>query len=293
MWIQNVAGGGVTALVYSSNGRTLFTFDAGGWLTAWDVTTRTKRRVRVGIPEWGEVQMVRPTREPGYLALMGDGALVWNLESDLPNLNLSLKYRECSLGPDGEHIVALGEDAQSICSWHIGTQCPGPVFARWTTTESVGCFALSPTEPLVAVSVGTGYLILIRDGVDAPPVRLPHPEQDGWFHKIAFSPDGNTLACVSWSHVTLWDVADQRPRVRIIPSNTSRNRFAFHPTVPLFAAMNAENVLTQFSLETGEPIRSLDFALGRYVTCVAFSPDGLTCAVGGSNKQFVVFDVDL
>ena len=45
---------------------------------------------------------------------------------------------------------------------------------------------------------------------------------------------------------------------------------------------------------TAEPDRaSLDFALGKYVTCAAFSPDGLTCAVGGSNKQFAVFDVDI
>jgi hypothetical protein len=26
---------------------------------------------------------------------------------------------------------------------------------------------------------------------------------------------------------------------------------------------------------------------------VAFSPDGLMCAVGGSERQFAVFDVDL
>ena len=61
----------------------------------------------------------------------------------------------------------------------------------------------------------------------------------------------------------------------------------------MFAALNADKVLTLFGLDTGDPIRSLDFALGRSVRCVAFSPDGLTCAVGGSNKRFAVFDVDL
>jgi hypothetical protein len=29
------------------------------------------------------------------------------------------------------------------------------------------------------------------------------------------------------------------------------------------------------------------------VNCFAFAPDGLTCAVGGSGRQFVVFDVDV
>src|SRR5207253_264528 len=68
--------------------------------------------------------------------------------------------------------------------------------------------------------------------------------------------------------------------------------FTFHPTAPLFTGLNPDKVLTLFSSETGEPIRSLDFALGKRVTCVAFAPDGLTCAVGGSNRQFAVFDVE-
>ena len=32
---------------------------------------------------------------------------------------------------------------------------------------------------------------------------------------------------------------------------------------------------------------------GGGVDAVAFAPDGLTRAVGGSNKQFAVFDVDM
>jgi hypothetical protein len=62
-------------------------------------------------------------------------------------------------------------------------------------------------------------------------------------------------------------------------------------------------LLSLVSLETGEELRTLDFDAGKPppqqslrfspVTCAAFSPDGLTCAVGGSNKQFAVFDVDV
>jgi WD40 repeat protein len=69
--------------------------------------------------------------------------------------------------------------------------------------------------------------------------------------------------------------------------------FAFNPTLPVFVGLNAKKVLTLFSTGTGEPIRSLDFALGKKVKCVCFSPDGLTCAVGGSNKQFAIFDIDV
>jgi hypothetical protein len=68
---------------------------------------------------------------------------------------------------------------------------------------------------------------------------------------------------------------------------------AISPTSETFAALNPQRQLTLFSLRSGEAIRSFDFALGATVQCLCFSPDGLTCAVGGSNKQFAVFDVDV
>jgi hypothetical protein len=40
-------------------------------------------------------------------------------------------------------------------------------------------------------------------------------------------------------------------------------------------------------------VRSFDFEQGSRVRCACFAPDGLTCAVGGSNGRFTVFDVDL
>jgi hypothetical protein len=78
---------------------------------------------------------------------------------------------------------------------------------------------------------------------------------------------------------------------------------AFHPTVPVVALRRRDGLLSLVSLETGEELRTLDFDAGKQppqqsprfspVICAAFSPDGLTCAVGGSNKQFAVFDVDV
>ncbi|HJZ60123.1 MAG TPA: hypothetical protein VKE74_34595 [Gemmataceae bacterium] len=108
---------------------------------------------------------------------------------------------------------------------------------------------------------------------------------------IQFSPDGDTLVLFAGDRAQLWDVSSQSVCVGQIVC--SHSVFAFHPTAPVFASLNPDRVLTLFGLQTGQPIRSLDFALGRAVRCVAFAPDGLTCAVGGSNKKFVVFDVDV
>ena len=38
-------------------------------------------------------------------------------------------------------------------------------------------------------------------------------------------------------------------------------------------------------------IRSFNWNIGK-VRCVAFAPDGMTCAAGGSTGQVVVWDVD-
>ena len=38
-------GGGVTGLAYSPDGRTVYTLDAGGWVTAWDVASRAGKRL--------------------------------------------------------------------------------------------------------------------------------------------------------------------------------------------------------------------------------------------------------
>jgi WD40 repeat protein len=93
----------------------------------------------------------------------------------------------------------------------------------------------------------------------------------------------------------MWDISHRTRRAGPvdIDNRHGERAFAFHPTAPVFVAIDRSKNLTLFSAETGAPIRSLDFALGRNVNCAAFSPDGLTCAVGGSNKQFAVFDVDL
>ena len=91
----------------------------------------------------------------------------------------------------------------------------------------------------------------------------------------------------------VWDVPSRSVRAEHVTGVQTDKVLAFHPTAPLFASLNPNKELTLFSLETGAPVRSLDFALGRFVQCVAFAPDGLTCAVGGSNRQFAVFDVDV
>lgn len=90
---------------------------------------------------------------------------------------------------------------------------------------------------------------------------------------LAYAPDGRTL-CVA-------DVG-RRVTERDTVTRTGRELFTMTQSAKwgMFCA-------------TGGRFLVIRFAVGKRVTCAAFSPDGLTCVVGRSNKQFAVFDIDV
>ncbi len=72
---------------------------------------------------------------------------------------------------------------------------------------------------------------------------------------------------------------------------------AFHPSKPLFAFCTSKppkgwpGTAWFGDLETGEPVAVPDPGF-KAASRVAFAPDGLTCAVGSTNREFAVFDLD-
>ena len=110
-----------------------------------------------------------------------------------------------------------------------------------------------------------------------------------------FSPDGQTLVLFLLypTGLALWDVASRTLRGSEIKYDPENGPFAFNPASPLFAVRAVDGAFTVRRLSDGQPVRSLDIPIGKSIQCAAFAPDGLTCAIGGSNKQFAVFDVDL
>jgi WD40 repeat protein len=55
--------------------------------------------------------------------------------------------------------------------------------------------------------------------------------------------------------------------------------------------VSSDEFVRVWNARTGAELRSLKWEIGR-LYCVAFSPDGLTCAAGGEKGQVVVWDVD-
>lgn len=296
MWIQKVGGGGIRAMAYSPDGATLYTVDTSGWLTAWDVASRTGRRIVSDRRLAFTSRRLYALADGKRLALDAREPTLWDVDTKRALTGTEpaqrLEWEPTVVRPDGR-MFGYYYDRPAIGGWNLSTGIPERERVLSDSDIPLRDFDLSSDEKLALVTTQAGNCVLYEWGEKLSPLS-PVRMATAWLSQARFSPDGSAIAVAvgsSWT-IGLWDVAARRPRVEQVLCMMDR-RFALNPVFPVFAAINRSNVLAVWSLETGEQLRALDFELGRRVRCVCFSPDGLTCAVGGSNKQFAVFDVDL
>lgn len=289
MWIQKVRSA-VLDVAYANDGRSLLVAESDV-LTEWDVSARAAKK-----------QLQSRNRKRSDLVITGTRYLVWGamgtrirdiergrwLEFELP------EGGAFQPGPEATFRF-LSRSRSVIRTFDVETRKSQTLLGRQQLVPSVNHFAFSPDGARALVSGTRGAVLVDLSSGEALSIGRP-----GGVQTVTFSPDSNLVMWVYCDHwrtpgylVEAWEVDGLRSRYRASISFRPGLVFATHPTAPLFVSVDRGGALTLFSTETGEPTRSLDFALGKHVTCVAFSPDGLTCAVGGSNKRFAVFDVDV
>jgi WD40 repeat protein len=305
MWVQEVPG--ITHLAFSHDGRTLYALAPDGratvWdimaqLTAWDLAARTSRPVGK-IPVWSvaDGHTVCPLADGQRIVLLNKVATVLdaNTGQDLGGVRGLTEHKSGlrRVTPDGR-LFYLKTGGVAVAVWNLTTRESEPSRAvPKKMTRGLRCFDISTDERAVAL-VGMKGVVTVFDWGDGPELRNPRAITDA-ADDVRFAPDGRTLAVFSGRQVRMWDVARAAPRGAPADIDTGRGdaTFAFHPTAPVFVAPDRDKHPTLFGTETGEAVRSLDFELGRDVTCICFSPDGLTCAAGGGGGRFAVFDVDV
>jgi WD40 repeat protein len=297
VWIQKVAGGAVELLAYSPDGSTLYTSDAGAWITAWDIATHTgKRLFNLRSLALGSPDEMSLADNGNLLLVLGSRHdwLVWDVTARVEHSRITLKDNEFGIKFDPRGTSALRVSRKGLRQWDVRTRKNGPELARWQLDNGIYRIDITADRRRAAI-LTFNHEVRIADFADGKrPYKLKLPAVAGYFSpNLNFSPDGNTLILFDNAQAFLWDVPTRRVRTKVLWKAFRWRKIAFHPTAPVFAGCNHEGVFTLFNLETGEPINSLDFALGQTVRCAAFASDGLTCAVGGSNRQFAIFDVDL
>ncbi|MDY3557905.1 hypothetical protein R5W23_005872 [Gemmata sp. JC673] len=308
MWVQKLTAG-VAAIAFAPDGRTLYVADRGRAVTAWGTITRTCHPLfKPTRNEHAAIVRLLIAGAGRYLvALVGRAMRAYDLETGAERARLELPgiprdrldlpaVREMVPLPGTEpRVVYAAEDCRSLLVWVPNGREPGAAFAG-PFEKGIWSYDLSPDGRTVAVLYVTEAVVLFDPLTGVVSARFPIPrDQALGTNRVKFTPDGQSLMLFHLGHVQRWDAARGEPvgpAVRL----GGRNRYettAFHPTARVFAAINDSGHPTLFDLDTGAALRALDFQLGTRATCLTFSPDGLTCAIGGSNKQFAVFDVDL
>jgi WD40 repeat protein len=288
MWVQKLGGGGVIGLAYSPDGGTLYTTDGGGWLTAWDVAARAgKRLFRVRPNERYYARAILMCGGRYAVIPVPGTARVWDTAAGelLPDPPPGLYAKTLCPAAARPAVYYLNADRTAIDAYDVTTGVAARLFPA--PVPSGVLFAdVSPDGTAAVLLTADRQSLLARADGTVTPLARPFDAAG------RFSPDGRLLLWMTFNRLQAWDAATLAVRGDAA-CHSPYTLCAFSPTAPVFAALNPARQLTLFGLDTGAPLRSLDFALGRHVQCAAFSPDGLTCAVGGSNKQFAVFDVDV
>ena len=298
MWIQKLPAG-VWSLTFSADGRALYVLDTRKVITAWDTAARTRQPVHRLVGELCRREVELATACDGRFLTIGlaSAVQIWDpaTGTEYGRLPLEPNGFRPQLDPTRRLLVAPDSQREMLTTWDIAERKPGPPLLRADpTTDRFGDFAVTADGNTVAVRTSQRQVVLYDRPANRAFARFESVPAVGPILQLAFAPDGKTLALLGVDRITLWDVPSQTVRTDRVWCCLPAHVSAVHPTLPIIAARNSNLHVTLFSLNTGEPLRALDFAVGTStVSCVCFSPDGLTCAVGGTNKQFAVFDVDL
>jgi len=297
MWIQKIPAG-VLEMTFSADGQVLYILDSRGAITAWHIAAKTQQPVH-RIARLVHPELALSTACDGRFLVVRLPAfvLIWDIATGAEHAQFRRESNSYPpiLDPTRRLLVVPDSQRELLTTWDIAERKPGPPLLHAESHfDRFGVFALTADENTVAVHTSRREVVLYDRTAGRSFVRFPTIPAVGPVMQLAFSFDGKTLALLGVDRVTLWDVPSQSVRAGRVWCSMPIHVSAVHPTLPIIAARNSSGHITLFSLETGETIRSLDFAVGKStVRCVCFSPDGLTCAVGGSNKQFAIFDVDV
>jgi len=290
----------ITSLTYSPDGKILASANnfGGGLIQLWNVASRTL------VHEW-----TRPSNLHGIAfspdsrtlaAGAQDGIIpLWDVKTgqllhELHGLSDVRDVRAVGFSRDGK-VLATGDydNKRSLPVIRLWDAATGKelrrIEGRFHGIESLAFSADSKT----VITSGTDNIIRLWD-VATGTERAPRGNQ-GYVGDVTLSPDGRTLAYVTYESIRLLDVATGE-EIGSLPCFPARS-LAFSPDGTMLAAGTHENAIFLWDVGTRKLRGKLEgdkqyagLANG-FFNSVAFTPDGKVLISGGNDAAVRFWDV--
>jgi eukaryotic-like serine/threonine-protein kinase len=286
VWTVHRYSSGAFGIVFSPDGRHLFSCGSETMIRAWDVATGAEVAAPLeGHTAWGYALATSPDGRWMASGSADSTVIVWDMISRKLERRLLGHVggiRALAFSPD-RRILASGALDNTIRLWDMNTGQQLSLLRGHG--NSVNSLSFSPD----------GEWILSRsvDGL----VKLWHATagQEGnvlighgsFVEDIALSPDGRRLAAVGNISlaVSLWDLPT-RSRTPLTGHTGAVMSAVFSPDGRTLATGSHDQTVRLWDLNSGKTVVTL--TNGFPVGSLAFSPDGRTLVVAGSRYHFLV-----
>jgi len=285
----------IHSMAFSPDGAALVTGLSSGAIAIWDVTARRQVAALLSHTDW--VNALAFSHD-GVLLASGsedNSAMLWDmtaLEQRASLVGHDDGVQSVAFSPDRSTLVSGGSD-HAVRLWDVAS---GRAIATLDAPGSwVDMVGFSPDGRTVLGGARGGGM-RAEDAPSEPLIRrwdLASRQQIDSFgepasvvYRLAFSPDGRTIATTDWGpEVDLWDVASSRRAGTLITGAERAYWLAFAPAGGTLAV--ATNVGAQI-WDTRER-RKLTTLPTESVGVVAFAPDGRTLATAAADV--ILWDV--
>jgi WD40 repeat protein len=289
--------GQVTAASFSPDGKALFVAGSQGVL-AWDVATgKQLRQLSLG-RHWAESI---PVSSDGKLVAVADtesSIVLWDLTTGKEARRLSTPHRgragKIAFSPDGKSLASTGWADHQICFYDVVSG--KPLSPSGGHASEVSGLAVSPDGKLIA-SAGRDGTLRLWEAATGKELRCfrcgPNQAATG----AVFTPDGKSVLTATGLHqndnyLSLWDVASGKEARRIGIGKK------LDPISAIALAADGKTVATAgpgwiklWDVTSGKQVSEIKYDRSRWISAIAFTPDGKRILSGHSDKVVVLWDV--